>query len=496
MAGQLRPVPDTPPRAVLYLRQSVSRDDSISLELQEAAGRAYCTQKGYQVVGVEADPGISGRTWKRPAVTRVMAMVEDGQADVIVLWKWSRLSRSRRDWAIAADRVDVAGGRIESATEAVDISTATGRLARGMLVEFAAFESDRMGDVWKEVQASRVAAGKTPSGLPKWGYVWNRDEQIHEVDPVAGPALAEAYERYVAGVSFTTIASDLNRARIPTLKGNLWSATSIRRVMDAGFAAGFIPWRGDLHPGRHEPLITADLWQAYRDARARRHYIPPKAKVSRFLLTGLLRCGGCGGSMAGNTGNGRGDAYRCVARKTRGPAACDVTSVQVAIVEGRLLAWLRTVADEVDAASLIAAEASVRRLSAEAEVARLGQELTRLDQAMRRLTVQVAEGLVPEAAYAGAWADLQEKYVSVQMRMEAQARLTREALLDHRAVAAGLLGEWDELELAVKRELVASLVTSVRATSGGATGAPGHRGAVSMARVEVLPSWSSEWLTI
>src|SRR5690348_11701092 len=121
----LRPVPETPPRAVLYLRQSISHDDSISLELQEASCRAYCQQQGYQVVAVESDPGISGRTWKRPAVNRVMQLIEDGGADVVVLWKWSRLSRSRRDWALAADRADVAGGRIESSTEAVDIGTAT-----------------------------------------------------------------------------------------------------------------------------------------------------------------------------------------------------------------------------------------------------------------------------------------------------------------------------------------------------------------------------------
>ena len=145
------------PRAILYLRQSIAREESISLELQEDAGRRYATQQGYEVIGVEADEGISGRTWhKRPAIQRVMAQIETGEADVIILWKWSRLSRSRLDWAIAIDKVEAAGGRIESATEQVDVSTSTGRFARGMLAEFAAFESERIGDTWKEAHQRRV----------------------------------------------------------------------------------------------------------------------------------------------------------------------------------------------------------------------------------------------------------------------------------------------------------------------------------------------------
>lgn len=102
----VRPVTDVAPRAVIYLRQSTHRDESISLELQETACRDYCDRMGYDIVAVRADPGISGRTWlKRPDVQRVMAAIEGGEADVIVLWKWSRLSRSRKDWALAASEV-------------------------------------------------------------------------------------------------------------------------------------------------------------------------------------------------------------------------------------------------------------------------------------------------------------------------------------------------------------------------------------------------------
>lgn len=58
---RLAPVPETPPRAVPYLRQSIAREESISLALQERACRDHCLARGYEVAAIESDPGISGR---------------------------------------------------------------------------------------------------------------------------------------------------------------------------------------------------------------------------------------------------------------------------------------------------------------------------------------------------------------------------------------------------------------------------------------------------
>ncbi len=136
-------------RAVLYLRQSKKRDDSESIENQEYLGREYCSQHGYQIIDVHVDR-VTGRKWDaRPGVKATMELIESGHADVIVLWKWSRLSRSRLHWAVAADRVLASGGRIEAVTEPLDTSTAAGRFARGMMTEYAAFQSEQIGEVWR-----------------------------------------------------------------------------------------------------------------------------------------------------------------------------------------------------------------------------------------------------------------------------------------------------------------------------------------------------------
>ncbi len=487
---QLRAVPETPPRAVLYLRQSVSRDDSISLELQEAAGRDYCRRQGYTVVAVEADPGISGRTWKRPAVQRVMTMIDDGSADVIVLWKWSRLSRSRRDWAIAVDRVDVAGGRIESATEQVDVSTATGRLARGVLAEFAAFESDRIGEVWKEVQQSRLADGYAPNGKPRFGYQWDPVQKLHVPDPETGPVLANLYSRYLAGASIYTLVRHLNSERILTTSGNLWSDRSLRRVMDAGFAAGFIQWRGERHPGRHERLIDEETWQRYVDARALRSRVPARVKRSKYVLSGLVRCARCGGTMVANPRTGGGDQYRCKTSKERGREACEGGYVAMSIVRDAVLAWLRDVADDVEGSAARTDVAAAERLSAEAEVERLAALVERTDAAIDRLTVQLADGLVSEAAYERAVRALDTRRAQEVAAVEVAALEARQAVVeDVSAVAADLLARWPTIPTEGRRETLGRLVKHVSVLTGPRGGVEGVQGGASGAVVTVVPAW-------
>lgn len=490
---RLQPVPDTPPRAVLYLRQSVSRDDSISLELQETAGRDYCRRQGYQVVAVEADPGISGRTWKRPAVQRVMSMVDEGAVDVVVLWKWSRLSRSRRDWAIAVDRVDVAGGRIESATEQVDVSTATGRLARGVLAEFAAFESDRIGEVWKEVHGSRLAEGYAPNGKPRFGYVWDPVQKLHVPDPVTGPILAELYDRYLGGASVYTLVRWLNAERITTTAGNQWADRSLRRVMDAGFGAGIIMWRGEAHSGRHERLISDEVWQAYRDARQLRRVVPARVKRSKYTLSGLVRCALCSGTMVANPGSDarRTDSYRCKTAKERGPEACVGGYVAMSAVRDAVLAWLQDVADDVEGAALRTDVAMAERLSAEAETARLVALVERTNAAIDRLTMQLADGLVSESAYTRAVAALEARRAGEVAQADAAAVEARRVVVeDVSEVAADLLARWPTIPAETRRETLTKLLRHVEVLTGTRGGVKGVQGGRSNAVITVVPVWT------
>jgi site-specific DNA recombinase len=489
MAGRLRPVPDTPPRAVLYLRQSISHDDSVSLELQEAAGRDYCAREGYQVVAVLADPGISGRTWKRPAVVRTLEMIETGEADVVVLWKWSRLSRSRRDWALAADRADVAGGRIESSTESVDIGTATGRLTRGMLVELAAFESDRIGEVWKEVHKSRLSRGLVPNGNPRYGYVWDRDADMHVPHPVDGPALREAYERYVAGESFYAIVQWLNRRGLRTTNDSPWSSRILISVMDRGFGAGQIVWGNQTVAGAHEAVVPPDLWQAYLDRREANRSVAPRSKSSKYLLSGMVKCAQCGGPMSGGA-SPQGPRFRCNRNRDHGQApdtGCTGGYVQMHVVETAVFDWLQEHVANVEAVAAAAERTSATKVSADADARRAAQSVTRVDEQLKRLTLQMTEGLVPDDVYVSVRDELLEQRAGFEAQLEESGRLSRRAAVDTIEVAEGLIEGWRHLQVSVRRTMLGVLIERVEVATSRAKGAGTGNGGVSRATVVIVP---------
>jgi DNA invertase Pin-like site-specific DNA recombinase len=474
---RLASVPDTPPRAVLYLRQSVDGgDDSISIELQETACREHCQRLGYEVVAVHSDPGTSGRTWKRSGVVATLALVEAGDADVVVLWKWSRLSRRRLDWAVAVDRVESIGGRIESATEPVDASTSTGRFTRGMLAELAAFESDRIGDVWREVHQRRIRNGLAHSGKPRWGYVYDRDAKMHVPDPDTAPLVTDTYRRYVAGESIYSLVRWLNNAGSTTSTGQPWSDRTLRRGLDSGFAAGFITYDGVTHPGAHQPLITPRVWAAYQAARRERagH---ARTERSQYLLSGMVRCGLCGGAMqAGQFGNGRTSKYRC--RRGKETGIHDGGYITASFVEGSVRTWLETVAADIDDATVTAAAAHASRARRRSDAARLAREVTALDRQLVELTKQLTAGVVPAAVYAATRDDLmtaRDAAAARQLLEEDRARM--DPVRPGRAAAA-LLAQWDTLPVENRRALLRRLIARVVVTPGRPRGT-----------VEIVPTW-------
>lgn len=489
MTGQIVPIARAR-RAVLYLRQSTFREESISLELQETAGRAYCARMGYDVVAVEADPGISGRTWKRPAVQRVMRMLEDGQADTIVLWRWSRLSRSRRDWAVAADRADLAGCTIESATEPND-ATAAGRFARGVMTELAAFESERIGEQWKETHDRRRRLGLPADGAPRYGYV-KRDDGTYEPDPTEAPILAEMYRRYLRGEGFTRIVRWANMAGYPTKAGNEWSRVTVTHLLDSGFGAGLIvqrahiagkrDWRvasATFHEGRHAAVISAAEWDAYLakrlDAPA-----PPNVVEPKYMLTGLIVCGDCGAPM--HVGNQGLKDYKC----SRATQYRDVRGMVMtrALVEQRVREWVEEIAADVDGAMHLLAKQRERRIVQLDNVATLDRKIGDLQDRMGRITVRWSAGKIPDDAYEAAIAQLDADLTDLRARRR-KAAPTDLVEVDPQKLALDVAHHWDAMTIIERRNILAHLIRQVRIHR------PARQGTgVWRERVEIIPVWA------
>lgn len=465
----------------------------MSPDVQRSAIADYCVSRGYDIVdwleGLDESGSRKKSAWW-PRLEAATEQLEAGQFDVIVVWKFSRTARNRLRWAIALDRVETAGGRIESATEQVDATTSTGRFTRGMLAELNAFEAERIGEVWKEVHAKRLADGKAPQGTAKYGYVWNSDRQVHEPDPETAPILAEAYRRYVAGESFHSMVRWLNAAGHRTRNGGMWADTALRRVLDSGFAAGFIPWKGERYPGAHEPLISPDEWQAYLDSRATRRALPSRRERSQYVLSGLVRCSRCGGSMVANPANGkRLAALRCQTSKTMGPEVCAGGYVAMHVVVDEVLEWLREQAGDVDRAAAAVEESMALRVTTEGQMRRLTRDITKAQAQLKELTLLLVEKVITREAYASSRDELDERVARLEAEHRELGRRSRAVAMDPSESARGLLEGWRTWPVAHRREALGKLLDGILVRTDPSRTRAGVQNGSSGAVVWVVPSW-------
>lgn len=470
MKPNLRIVGDRPLRAVVYLRQSKSREDSISLELQEASCREHAARMGYDVVDVLADPGISGRTWDRPAVQRSLAMIEARDADVIIVWKWSRLARNRRDWAVAVDKIEVAGGRLESSTEAVDTTTSTGRFTRGMLAELAAFESERIGDTWRETHARRRKLGLPHNGSPRLGYIYDPGSKSYSPDPETADIVRELYRRYVEGAGLGALSKWLRDLGIESPRTRKpWTHRGIGQYLTNGFAAGYLrvhdPACSERHAakndcarhiyveGAHEAIVDEATWRATVVAREQRATLAPRLVSAVSPMSGVPRCAQCGHRMALHRQKDQSPRFRCANRECTAPVNILYSRVEEAVLE-----WLPTVSQLIDEH---AANAGTQTAAEDIEQGRLLRIHDEAERALERLTIDRAKGLVPASAYEGARNHLVAEQQSAR---EALRKYERRALSeDYAATAERLLEDWDELPAATiskgLREMVVAVVS-------------------------------------
>lgn len=449
-------------RGLALIRVSKERDGMTSPEVQRHAIDTLAATNGITIVDTVEGLDESGSRAKSawwPRLDQAIARMEAGDIDVILVWKFSRIGRARLRWAIALDRVDTLGGMILSATEPIESSTASGKFARGLLGEVNAYQADLIGETWKETHARRVRAGLPANGKPRFGYAYTRETGFTP-DPVTAPVLQEAFRRYIAGESVYSLIAWLNQGPTRPVAGygqksdGLWSDRTLRRVMDSGFAAGFIMSAGELHPGAHEPLISSDEWEAYLEARGRRrHY--RRTERSEYLLSGMVWCS-CGSKMhAGQFGHARKPKFRCKdAHEKRTHTGGYVTET---VLDDAVYAWL------VDREKRL--REAVERGAREQPAKIATDPRPQLENRLRQIEVkqdQLVEDrrTIPAASYER----LKEKYATEHAAVLAELRAIKVRAGAPIRVLPVLLDRWVDLEIPEKREMLRSVIERVVVT--------------------------------
>jgi site-specific DNA recombinase len=331
------------PRAVLYLRLSVTVDDSTSIVRQEEDLRAHAARQGWDVVAVLVDEGISGRKARAKAAEAVR-MIADGEADVLATWKLDRFTRQGWDGLGDLSRALAArpGALFVALQDGLTSDQAAFRLIAGVLSEVARTEADntatraRSSIAYRRTQAHKYAGG---AAVP-FGYrsvpAPDGVGRVLVVDDAEAAVVREVAGRILSGVeSLASICADLQARGVYTSKSparrawkagepvegldaGTWRASTLRSLFTSDLLLGRVVHHGDLVRDADglpasvwPPLVDLSTLEALR-ARLAGSGAPGPARKGRAarLLSGLAFCGSCGSKLYATTSSGR-PVYKC-----------------------------------------------------------------------------------------------------------------------------------------------------------------------------------------
>lgn len=214
------------PRAIGYVRVSTEEQarSALGLEAQERAIRLAAEQRGWELVGVITDAGISGSKKDRPGLQSALQRMRRKEAQFLVVAKLDRLSRSIRDGADVIDQASRQGWALVDLGSGVDMSTPAGEMVAGVLLSAAQYERRLIGVRTKEGLASAKSRGMAlgkPTTYP--------DE-----------LLVRIHDMHRDGLSLRQIAEALSAARVTTAKGGSWYASSVRSVLNSERMAAIV----------------------------------------------------------------------------------------------------------------------------------------------------------------------------------------------------------------------------------------------------------------
>lgn len=373
-------------RCAIYTRKSSEEgleQEFNSLDAQRESCEAYIASQrseGWVLMRDQYnDGGISGGTLERPALKQLLADIEDGLIDVVVVYKIDRLSRSLMDFSKLVEVFDRNGVTFVSVTQSFNTTSSMGRLTLNILLSFAQFEREVTAERIRDKFAASRKKGMWMGGVVPLGYrVENRKLVIEETEAAT---VRMIFERFVTVGSATVLAKALAAENVRTRRGKLVDKGVLYKLLNNRVYIGEAVHKGESYPGEHKAIIDRALWDkvhAILQTSPRKRASNTRAQTPA-LLKGLIF--GPDGAAFSPTHTKKGDKlYRYYVSQSvlkRGADACPIARVPAAEVETAVIDQLRGLlrAPEIIIGTWRAARAEIKHLP-EAEVR---EALERLD---------------------------------------------------------------------------------------------------------------------
>ena len=318
-----------------------------SLDAQREACEAYILSQraeGWLLVPDRYyDGGVSGGTLERPALRRLLADIEAGKADVVVVYKIDRLSRALMDFAKLVEVFDRHQVTFVSVTQAFNTTTSMGRLTLNVLLSFAQFEREVIGERIRDKFAASRRRGMWMGGTVPFGYVvGDRKLVIHEEQAATVRAI---FERFAKVGSATTLAGTLAREGVLTPRGKPIDKGFLYKLLTNRVYVGEAVHKGTAYPGEHQAIVTRALWDkvhAVLQESPRKRAADTRTSAPALLKGLIFGPTGCAMSPTHTRKGGR--LYRYYVSQAvlkQGRDACPVGRLPAAEIEAAVIDQVR-----------------------------------------------------------------------------------------------------------------------------------------------------------
>ncbi len=292
-------------RCAVYTRKSSEEgldQEYNSIDAQRDAGHAYVASQRAEgwipVADDYDDPAFSGGNMDRPALKRLMADIEAGKIDVVVIYKIDRLTRSLADFSKMVEVFERQGVSFVSVTQQFNTTTSMGRLMLNVLLSFAQFEREVTGERIRDKIAASKRKGMWMGGVPPLGYDVENRRLVP--NPKEAKLIRQIFERFVELGSGTKLVKEL---QLDGATSKAWTTQDGRvregKPIDKGLIHKLLHNRtylGELrhkeqwYPGEHQPIIDPKLWDDVHAILSTNYRVRAGQNRGRadFLLKGIV----------------------------------------------------------------------------------------------------------------------------------------------------------------------------------------------------------------
>ena len=273
----------TSKKKALYVRVSTDMQvEGYSIDTQIELLKSYLKSKEWTEYELYKDPGFSGKSLDRPAIKKLIQDCENGKIDTVLVFKLDRISRSQKDTLYLIEEVfNKYGVGFISIRENFDTTTPFGKAMIGILSVFAQLERETILERTRLGLKKRAEDGYWRGGgkIP-FAYDYDKKNGVLVVNNERKKTFELLKNLRLQGYSYHELSE---------ITG--YDESWIQNILKNKTNLGFIPYKGNLYPGRHEAIITQEEYdelQNIEKTKSRNH------GVKHYLLSSKIYCGECG----------------------------------------------------------------------------------------------------------------------------------------------------------------------------------------------------------